>query len=138
MLISTHEAVRSGIMLLPGDRKHEALMPVLGVRVNATIQSLRRFGTLGFLRRRKERRTVQDLIARLEIRTPSVEQPVEFLSGGNQQKVRFPAVLLGAGRDLGVRADAGRRRRVPLRHLRRASVAERRRHRVARQVERHA
>ena len=33
MLISTHEAVRSGIMLLPGDRKHEALMPVLGVRV---------------------------------------------------------------------------------------------------------
>ena len=30
-------------MLLPGDRKHEALMPVLGVRVNVTIQSLRRF-----------------------------------------------------------------------------------------------
>ena len=43
MLISTHEAVRSGVMLLPGDRKHEALMPVLGVRVNSTIQSLRRF-----------------------------------------------------------------------------------------------
>ena len=38
MLISTHEAVRAGIMLLPGDRKREALMPVLGVRVNATVQ----------------------------------------------------------------------------------------------------
>ena len=36
-------------MLLPGDRKREALMPVLGVRVNATIQSLRRFSVLGFL-----------------------------------------------------------------------------------------
>ena len=31
-LISTHEAVGSGIMLLPGDRKREALMPVLGVQ----------------------------------------------------------------------------------------------------------
>src|SRR5262245_16039436 len=74
MLISTHEAVQAGIMLLPGDRKHEALMPVLGVRVNATIQSLRRFSTLGFLRRRKERATVRDLIERLVIRTPSLEQ----------------------------------------------------------------
>jgi ABC-type branched-subunit amino acid transport system ATPase component len=42
-LISTHEAVGAGIMLLPGDRKHEALMGVLGVRVNSTIQSLRSF-----------------------------------------------------------------------------------------------
>ena len=47
MLISTHEAVRNGIMLLPGDRKQEALMPVLGVRVNATVQTLRRFSVAG-------------------------------------------------------------------------------------------
>jgi len=116
MLISTHEAVKSGIMLLPGDRTHEALMPVLGVRVNTTIQSLRRFGVLGFLRRRKERRAVEDLIARLEIRTPSLEQPVQFLSGGNQQKVavsrsflREPAVILAyeptQGVDVGSRFD---------------------------------
>ena len=116
MLISTHEAVRSGIMLLPGDRTHEALMPVLGVRVNSTIQSLRRFAVLGFLRRRRERRSVEDLIARLEIRTPSVEQPVGFLSGGNQQKVavsrsflRDPAVILAyeptQGVDVGSRFD---------------------------------
>jgi ribose transport system ATP-binding protein len=116
MLISTHEAVRSKILLLPGDRKHEALMPVLGVRVNATIQSLRRFGLVGFLRRRRERRAVRDLIARLEIRTPSIEQPVGFLSGGNQQKVavsrsflREPALILAyeptQGVDVGSRFD---------------------------------
>ncbi len=116
MLISTHEAVRSGIMLLPGDRKLEALMPVLGVRVNSTIQSLRRFGVLGFLRRGKERKRVKDLIAQLEIRTPSLEQPVQFLSGGNQQKVsvsrsflREPAVILAyeptQGVDVGSRFD---------------------------------
>jgi ribose transport system ATP-binding protein len=116
MLVSTHEAVKSGVMLLPGDRKHEALMPVLGVRVNTTIQSLRRFGVLGFLRRRRERKSVEELIARLEIRTPSLEQPVQFLSGGNQQKVavsrsflKEPAVILAyeptQGVDVGSRFD---------------------------------
>jgi ribose transport system ATP-binding protein len=116
MLISTHEAVRSGIMLLPGDRKLESLMPVLGVRVNATIQSLRRFGVLGFLRRRKERRAVGELVTRLEVRTPSLEQPVQFLSGGNQQKVavsrsflREPSAILAyeptQGVDVGSRFD---------------------------------
>jgi ribose transport system ATP-binding protein len=88
-------------MLLPGDRKREALMPVLGVRINSTVQSLRHFSVAGFLRRRRERRAVADLVRRLEIRTPSLEQPVEFLSGGNQQKVsvsrsflRDPSVIL--------------------------------------------
>lgn len=100
-LISTPEAVNAGVMLLPGNRKHEALMPVLGVRVNATIQSLRRFSVLGVLQRRAERDAVSDLVDRLKIRTPSLDQPVEFLSGGNQQKVsvartflKNPAVIL--------------------------------------------
>jgi len=115
-LISTHEAVGAGVMLLPGNRKVEALMPVLGVRVNSTIQTLRRFGFLGFLRRGVERRAVNDLIRRLDIRTPSLEQPVEFLSGGNQQKVsvsrsflRKPSVIMAyeptQGVDVGSRFD---------------------------------
>jgi ribose transport system ATP-binding protein len=115
-LISTHEAVSAGVMLLPGDRKREALMPVLGVKVNATIQSLRRFSSLAFLNRRKEKRAVSELVERLEIRTPSLEQPVDFLSGGNQQKVavsrsflREPAVILAyeptQGVDVGSRFD---------------------------------
>jgi ABC-type sugar transport system ATPase subunit len=116
LLISTHEAVRAGIMLLPGDRKLEALMPVLGVRVNATVQTLRRFSAFGFLRRRRERREVRVLVERLKIRTPSLEQPVQFLSGGNQQKVavarsflREPNVILAyeptQGVDVGSRFD---------------------------------
>jgi ribose transport system ATP-binding protein len=115
-LISTHEAVRSGIMLLPGDRKREALAPVLGVRANSTVQSLSRFSLFGLLRRRLEHKAVRDLVSRLEIRTPSLEQPVEFLSGGNQQKVsvsrtflREPSVILAyeptQGVDVGSRFD---------------------------------
>ena len=115
-LISTHEAVGAGIMLLPGDRKVEALMGVLGVRVNSTVQSLRRFSRLGLLRRRAERKAVSDVVEDLAIRTPSLDQPVQFLSGGNQQKVsvarsflREPAVILAyeptQGVDVGSRFD---------------------------------
>jgi ribose transport system ATP-binding protein len=115
-LISASEAVGAGVMLLPGDRKREALMGVLGVRVNATVQSLRRFSRLGVLRRRSERAAVHQLIEQLEIRTPWLDQPVEFLSGGNQQKVsvarsflRQPSVILAyeptQGVDVGSRVD---------------------------------
>jgi ribose transport system ATP-binding protein len=115
-LISTHEPVGAGLMLLPGDRKHEALMGVLGVRVNATIQSIERFSTLRFLRRGAERKAVSGLVDQLKIRTPSLDQPVEFLSGGNQQKVsvarsflKEPSVILAyeptQGVDVGSRFD---------------------------------
>lgn len=115
-LISTREAVNAGIMLLPGNRKIEALMGVLGVRVNSTVQSLRRFSLLGVLRRGAERKAVTELVGQLEIRTPSLEQPVEFLSGGNQQKVsvarsflREPSLILAyeptQGVDVGSRFD---------------------------------
>ena len=115
-LVSTHESVGAGILLLPGNRKHEALMGVLGVRVNATIESINKFSLGGLLRRRAERIRVGDLVDELEIRTPSVEQPVEFLSGGNQQKVsvarsflKKPQVILAyeptQGVDVGSRFD---------------------------------
>jgi len=115
-LISTHEPVDAGMLMLPGDRKHEALMGILGVRVNATIQSLRKFSFFGLLRRRAERKAVRTLVEQLEIRTPSLEQPVEFLSGGNQQKVSVarsfleePKVILAyeptQGVDVGSRFD---------------------------------
>jgi ribose transport system ATP-binding protein len=87
-------ALRSGVVLLSGDRAGESLFPVLSVRVNTTIQALRRVGRWGFLRRRRERRTVNDLARRLDIRMASVEQPVQSLSGGNQQKVSLTRPFL--------------------------------------------
>ncbi len=86
-LISPVDAVNAGILLLAGDRKHESLFPVLGVRNNATIQVLSKFSNLGFVNRSREHSTLKELIKRLKVRTPSLEQPVQFLSGGNQQKV---------------------------------------------------
>jgi len=86
--------LRAGVVLLSGDRASESLFPVLSVRANATIQVLRRLGGLGFLNRRREGRTVDDLVQRLDIRTASIEQAVQTLSGGNQQKVSLTRPFL--------------------------------------------
>ena len=81
------DAINAGILLLSGDRKRESLFPVLGVRNNATIQVLGKFSSLGWVNRGREKKTVNEMVGKLNVRTPSLEQPVQFLSGGNQQKV---------------------------------------------------
>jgi ribose transport system ATP-binding protein len=86
--------LRAGVVLLSGDRAGESLFPVLSVRVNATIQVLRRLGRWGVLNRRRERRTINGLVERLGIRMASLEQPVQSLSGGNQQKVSLTRPFL--------------------------------------------
>jgi ribose transport system ATP-binding protein len=87
-------ALRAGVVLLSGDRTSESLFPVLSVRTNTTIQVLRSVGRLGFLGRRREARTVNDMARRLRIRMASIEQPVQSLSGGNQQKVSLTRPFL--------------------------------------------
>jgi ribose transport system ATP-binding protein len=86
-LRSPRTALAAGIALLSADRANESLFPVLGVRANATIQVLRRFSHLGVVSRRQERSAVLELAGPLQVRAASTEQPVAFLSGGNQQKV---------------------------------------------------
>ena len=79
--------LRAGVVLLSGDRRGEALFPVLSVRANATIQVLRRLGRGGIVPRRAERSAIASLVQRLRVRMASTEQPIQSLSGGNQQKV---------------------------------------------------
>ena len=79
--------LRAGVVLLSGDRRGEALFPVLSVRANATVQVLRRLARFGLVFRRRERRAIDGLVRRLGVRMGSAEQPIQSLSGGNQQKV---------------------------------------------------
>jgi ribose transport system ATP-binding protein len=79
--------LRAGVVLLSGDRRGEALFPVLSVRANATVQVLGRLARWGIVGRSRERSAIADLVERLRVRMGSMEQPVQSLSGGNQQKV---------------------------------------------------
>ena len=86
--------LRAGVILLSGDRTRESLFPVLSVRANTTIRALRRYSRFGVLRRDRERSTILDLQRRLQIRMASIEQPVQSLSGGNQQKISLTRPFL--------------------------------------------
>jgi len=84
---SPRDAIRRGIGLVTEDRKALGLILGMVVRENVSLANLDAVTRVGFVNRREERRVAQRFIGELAIKTPSVEQQVQNLSGGNQQKV---------------------------------------------------
>ena len=84
---SPGDAIAAGIGFAPEERKAEALVLQRPVRDNITLAVLKQLSRWIFLRAGAERALTADYISRLRIRTPSSEQLVGKLSGGNQQKV---------------------------------------------------
>lgn len=83
---SPENAIREGLGYLTEDRQSGLLMRMT-IPQNITLPSLKRFNKFGFLRHGDERKIARDYIENLGIHTPKLDQKVEFLSGGNQQKV---------------------------------------------------
>ena len=92
-LRSPHDAISTGICLLPEDRKRRGLILGFEVFKNLSLSSLQRFSPRFVLRFADERRFAQHYIDELRINTPSPEQRAIFLSGGNQQKVVLGRML---------------------------------------------
>ncbi|MCZ7528649.1 MAG: sugar ABC transporter ATP-binding protein [Acidimicrobiia bacterium] len=88
--------IRRGVCYLPGDRRAEGLVMPRSVRENASLAALDlpSLCRIGLLRLRAELRSVRGVVDKLRIRTPSMNEPVGTLSGGNQQKVVFARALL--------------------------------------------
>jgi ribose transport system ATP-binding protein len=92
---SPADAVAHGIGYLSEDRKHFGLATGLDVETNIVLSSLRRFvAASGMLDQAAMRKTAIGFVERLDIRTPSVQQQVRLLSGGNQQKIVIAKWLL--------------------------------------------
>lgn len=85
---SPADAIAAGIVLCPEDRKEQGILAHSSVAENINI-SCRRHGLAGgvFLRHRQEAERADDFIRKLRIKTPTREQEIRLLSGGNQQKV---------------------------------------------------
>ncbi|MFI8523302.1 sugar ABC transporter ATP-binding protein [Promicromonospora sukumoe] len=81
------DAVRHGIGYLSEDRKRYGLLLDQDVVRNVMLSSLPGMTRGGFVRDADGRRVAADMVDRLSIRTPSVNQRAKNLSGGNQQKV---------------------------------------------------
>ena len=84
---SPSEAIKAGVGFVTEDRKEQGVVLSLPVRENISLASLPKVARFGFVRRGAERAEARASVARLRVRTPSVEQRVGNLSGGNQQKV---------------------------------------------------
>jgi ribose transport system ATP-binding protein len=84
---SPKDAIRSGIGFITEDRKQEGLVMQMSVASSISLASLEKTERFGFLRNKLEIRLARSYIERLRIKTPSIRQVVENLSGGNQQKV---------------------------------------------------
>jgi ribose transport system ATP-binding protein len=91
---SPKQAIQAGIALMPEDRKKQGLILGMSVKHNIWFASLKKIFRYGFLRRGQEKQVARKMVDELGIRVDSVEKPVAFLSGGNQQKVVFAKWLL--------------------------------------------
>ena len=82
------DAIQAGLALVPEDRKQQGLILEMAVQQNIGLAGLSRHQKeLGFLNSEQEAADTTKMIADLRIKTPSEHQVVQYLSGGNQQKV---------------------------------------------------
>ena len=110
------DAMNAGISLVPENRKVEGLYHVQSVAFNSTIEVLHEFINNLVVNSRRETEITQEYIDKMHTKTPSHEQSVTNLSGGNQQKVMIgrwlathPKVLIldepTRGVDVGAKAE---------------------------------
>jgi ribose transport system ATP-binding protein len=90
-----HSAIEAGIAFITEDRKAQGLVLGMSVRENTTLAHLAAYAKNGFIDGRAESAITAREIEELRIRTPSGEQRVRNLSGGNQQKVVLAKWLIG-------------------------------------------
>ncbi len=84
---NTVDALNNHIGFLPEDRKLQALILDMTVRENITLACLQSLSKYSFLDKKREKELSDEYIKRMRVRTPSMEQLIKNLSGGNQQKV---------------------------------------------------
>ncbi len=80
-------AIAAGLALVPEDRRYHGLVLEDSVQHNVGLPNLDRLQRFQIVATRREAALARETCDRLHVRTPSLGQRVEFLSGGNQQKV---------------------------------------------------
>jgi ribose transport system ATP-binding protein len=111
-----HDAIAHGIGFVTEDRKGQGLVAGMSVRENFSLTHLETYSPFQFVRRAAEDEHCREYVRTLGVKTPTIEQKVINLSGGNQQKVvlakwvaRNPRVLIvdepTRGIDIGAKAE---------------------------------
>jgi len=114
---SPEQALRMGIAYVTEDRRQLGLTMPMSIASNISLPMLQQYlSRFGLIQTREEDTTAEHYREQLSIRTPSIQQPVAMLSGGNQQKVMLskwlntkPQILIldepTRGIDVGAKAE---------------------------------
>jgi inositol transport system ATP-binding protein len=97
---SPKDAIEQGMALLTEDRKKSGLFLMLSVGANMEVTSMRHHAPAGFVRQGLVNEQCEDMRKRLAVKTPDLNETIENLSGGNQQKVLIARWLLNKPRIL--------------------------------------
>ncbi|MGC5700974.1 sugar ABC transporter ATP-binding protein [Pseudomonas sp. NFXW11] len=89
-----HQAIERGFALLTEDRKLSGLFPCLSVLENMEVAVLPHYAGTGFVKQKALRALCEDMCKKLRVKTPSLEQCIDTLSGGNQQKALLARWLM--------------------------------------------
>ncbi|MGD0701992.1 MAG: sugar ABC transporter ATP-binding protein [Trebonia sp.] len=87
-------AMRAGVQMIPESRKDQGLLLGRSVRENVSLSTLAQVSRAGMVKPGAERRTVRDVLTRVDARGGGQSAPASSLSGGNQQKLLFARSLL--------------------------------------------
>ena len=91
---SPNQAIEKGFALLTEDRKLTGLFPCLSVLENMEMAILPLYAGNGFIQQKALRALCEDMCKKLRVKTPSLEQCIDTLSGGNQQKALLARWLM--------------------------------------------
>ncbi|MEG1311755.1 MAG: ribose ABC transporter ATP-binding protein RbsA [Romboutsia sp.] len=91
---SAKDAIKNRIAYVSEDRKGDGLILELSVKENMSISSLERVSSIFRIDKKKELERVKSYIDRMRIKTPSENQLIKNLSGGNQQKIAIAKALM--------------------------------------------
>ncbi|MBD3309457.1 ATP-binding cassette domain-containing protein, partial [candidate division KSB3 bacterium] len=84
---SPQDAIQAGIVLIPEDRKLHGLILEMAVEKNITLAGLNHYQKMKLIQVDQVKAVADEMVKKLDVRLRSIEQVVESLSGGNQQKV---------------------------------------------------
>ncbi len=91
---SVGSAVKNGILMATEDRKRFGLVLMMDINRNISLSSLDKISSSGVINKNEEIHNAEKYLTELKIKSPSVEQKAENLSGGNQQKVVIAKSLM--------------------------------------------
>lgn len=81
------DAITAGLSLIPEDRKGQGVLLKMTVRENISMVALKRISKLLAVNKARDKQIAKEYVKILSVKTPSIEQTADKLSGGNQQKV---------------------------------------------------